>query len=147
MIAVDTNILIYAFRQESSHGKAMAEKLATLVNSGTAFAICWPSVHEFLGMVTHATRMKPPSRMVDAIRFVEFFARNPSVKFLHEMPDHLSRLGSLLIDGNVTGPAVHDARIAAICLSHGVSELWTADRDFVRFPSLKSRNPLADTVG
>ncbi len=38
--------------------------------------------------------------------------------------------------------AVHDARIAAICLAHGVSELWTADRDFSRFPELKARNPL-----
>jgi predicted nucleic acid-binding protein len=37
---------------------------------------------------------------------------------------------------------VHDARIVAICLHHGVSELWTADRDFSRFPSLKTRNPL-----
>ena len=45
-------------------------------------------------------------------------------------------------DGRVRGAAIHDARIAAICLEHGVSELWTADRDFGRFPSLKTRNPL-----
>ena len=32
--------------------------------------------------------------------------------------------------------------IAAICLSHGVSELWTADRDFSRFPDLRVCNPL-----
>jgi predicted nucleic acid-binding protein len=37
---------------------------------------------------------------------------------------------------------IHDARIAAICIQYGVSELWTADRDFSRFAGLKTRNPL-----
>jgi predicted nucleic acid-binding protein len=41
-----------------------------------------------------------------------------------------------------TGPKVHDARVAALCLQHGASELWTIDRDFSRFPGLKLRNPL-----
>ena len=41
--------------------------------------------------------------------------------------------------GKITGPAVYDARIAAICLAHGVRELWTADRDYGRFPALRDR--------
>jgi len=40
------------------------------------------------------------------------------------------------------GGAIHDARIAALCLYHGVTELWSADRDFTRFPALAVRNPL-----
>jgi predicted nucleic acid-binding protein len=51
-------------------------------------------------------------------------------------------LGQLLVSSRVTGPRVHDARIAAICLAHGVTELWTADRDFSYFPRLRTRNPL-----
>jgi predicted nucleic acid-binding protein len=51
-------------------------------------------------------------------------------------------LARLLANGQVTGARVHDARIAALCLAHGVSELWSADRDFTRFPELKTRNPL-----
>lgn len=42
----------------------------------------------------------------------------------------------------VTGPRIHDARIAAICLGNAVDELLTADRDFSRFPALRTRNPL-----
>ena len=42
---------------------------------------------------------------------------------------------------------VHDARVAALCIAHGVTELWTADRDFGRFPDLVTRNPLQDRVG
>jgi predicted nucleic acid-binding protein len=62
--------------------------------------------------------------------------------FLAEGQDHLPRLHRLLLEGQVNGPAVHDARIAAICLSHGVRLLWTADRDFSRYPSLRTLNPL-----
>ena len=45
--------------------------------------------------------------------------------------------------GRIAGPRVHDARVAALCLAHGVRELWTADRDFSRFPGLATSNPLA----
>jgi predicted nucleic acid-binding protein len=37
---------------------------------------------------------------------------------------------------------VHDARIAALCVQHGVRELYSADRDFSRFPQIAVRNPL-----
>jgi len=40
------------------------------------------------------------------------------------------------------GPLVHDARVAAICLQHGIRELWSSDRDFGRFPRLQVLNPL-----
>jgi predicted nucleic acid-binding protein len=47
-----------------------------------------------------------------------------------------------VLAGRTVGGRVHDSRIAAICLLHGVDELWTADRDFGRFPALRTRNPL-----
>jgi hypothetical protein len=61
---------------------------------------------------------------------------------LHEGPSHFELLRDLVTAGKIEGSQIHDARIAAICLSHGVSELWTADRDFSRFPQLRVRNPL-----
>ena len=64
------------------------------------------------------------------------------VRLIGEGSRHLDLLGDVSREGRVRGAAIHDARIAAICLEHGVSELWTADRDFSRFPSLKTRNPL-----
>lgn len=45
----------------------------------------------------------------------------------------------------VSGPRVHDARVAALCLAQGVRELWSADRDFGRWPELPTRNPLVET--
>ena len=44
--------------------------------------------------------------------------------------------------GRIQGPKIHDARIAALATFHAIDELWSADRDFNRFPALKVHNPL-----
>jgi uncharacterized protein len=64
------------------------------------------------------------------------------LQLLGEANSHWPALRAMLLAGRVSGAMVHDARIAAICAEHGVRELWTADRDFSRFPALKCRNPL-----
>jgi predicted nucleic acid-binding protein len=61
---------------------------------------------------------------------------------LSEGEGYWQKLRQLLSGGRVSGPQVHDARVAALCTHHGVRELWSADRDFSRFPSLTARNPL-----
>ena len=66
----------------------------------------------------------------------------PTVELLAEQSGYWDVLHELLQSSRVTGPRVHDARIAALCLFHGVDEVWTADRDFSRFGGLKLRNPL-----
>jgi predicted nucleic acid-binding protein len=48
----------------------------------------------------------------------------------------------LAMKSKTTGPKIHDARIASCCLTNGVNELWTIDRDFSRFPELRTKNPL-----
>lgn len=67
---------------------------------------------------------------------------SPSLRVLGEHPDHWAHLRDLVTAGGVHGPMVHDARVAALCLAHGVRELLTADRDFSRSPALRCRNPL-----
>lgn len=68
---------------------------------------------------------------------------SPTLRLLAEDIGYWSILRRLVSDGAVSGARVHDARVAALCLAHGVRELWTADRDFSRFPDLRVRNPLA----
>ena len=67
----------------------------------------------------------------------------PAVVLLAEPDGCWKDLRGLIASGRAAGPRVHDARIVALCLVHGVRELWSADRDFSRFASLKTRNPLA----
>jgi hypothetical protein len=84
----------------------------------------------------------PAAPMAIALNIIESLLAEPNCEFLSEGPGHFDWLQQLATTGRLQGPQIHDARIAAICLSHGVSELWTADRDFSRFPQLRVRNPL-----
>lgn len=142
MIAVDTNILVYAHRADSLWNEAAREALRGLAEGRAPWAIPWPCVHEFLSTVTYPKVFSPPSTISEAIREVEAWLGSPSLTLLAESVSHWQDLARLLRESRIEGPRVHDARIAVICQSHGVRELWTADRDFGRFPKLKTRNPL-----
>lgn len=141
MIALDTNLLVYAHQQESPWHSAALRAITPIVEGREAWGFPWPCVHEFFGVVTH-TRFKVPSTPEQALGMISALMASPSVQMLGESPEHFERLSSLVLKAKLSGAIIHDARIAAICLSHGVRELLSADRDFSRFPQLKVRNPL-----
>ena len=141
MIAVDTNILIYAHREDSPFYAVASRRLAEL-SKQSSWAIPWPCVHEFFSIVTHPTIFKPPTPSAVAIDQIEAMLKNPSVRLLAETDQHWPLLRDMILTNRLRGGIVHDAKIAAICLQHGVRELWSADRDFSRFAGLKTVNPL-----
>ncbi len=83
-----------------------------------------------------------PTPTEAALDQVDAWLESPSLELLAEGEDHWNNLRDLIETGRIAGPRVHDARIAALCLGHGVRELWSADRDFSRFSSLATTNPL-----
>jgi toxin-antitoxin system PIN domain toxin len=142
MIAVDTNILVYAHREDSPWHERAYERIAKLAEGKSPWAIPWPCIHEFLAIATHPRIYSPPSPHEAAIDQVEAWLESPSLVLLSEQEGYWRALREIMESGRITGPQVHDARIAALCRVHGIRELWTADRDFSRFPALKVRNPL-----
>ena len=80
--------------------------------------------------------------MDEAVSQVDTWRESPSLVLLGETTDHWSTLRRQLLAGAVLGPKVHDGRIAALCVTHGVRELLSCDRDFSRFPDLRVVNPL-----
>jgi uncharacterized protein len=142
MIAVDTNLLVYAHREDSPWHEAAWSLLAGLAEGRALWAIPWPCIHEFLAIVTHPRIYAPPTPLSVALDQVEAWVESPSLVLLGEPEAYWPALRTIINAGMVTGPRVHDARVAALCIIHGVRELWTADRDFSRFPDLLVRNPL-----
>ncbi len=142
MIAVDTNILVYAHRKDSPWHEAARRRVAELAEGRGAWAIPWPCLHEFLGIVTHPRIFAKPTPMEAARRQVDAWLDSPGLLLLGETAGYWTSLDALLEAGHVSGPQVHDARVAALCLHHGVARLWSADRDFSRFPELPATNPL-----
>ena len=142
MIAIDTNLLVYAHRSDSPWFEPARQALGPLVEGMATWAIPWPCLHEFFAITTHPKTYRPPTELPRALEQVAALLASPSLMLLSEPAGYWPVLRRLLAAGQVTGGKVHDARIAALCLCHGVSELWSADRDFTRFPELKTRNPL-----
>ena len=142
MIAVDSILLVYAHREDSPWHPAAYARIAELAEGSAAWAIPWPCIHEFLSIVTHPRIYAPPTPLEKAIDQVEAWLESPTLVVLSESADYWPLLRATLLTGRVSGPQVHDARIVTVCQQHGVSELWSADRDFGRFSGLTVRNPL-----
>jgi hypothetical protein len=142
MIAVDTNVLVYAHREDSPWHEAAYRRIIELAEGRAPWAIPWPCIHEFLAITTHPRIYSPPTPLEIAIDQVEAWFESPTLVMLSESADYWPLLRSALQGRRISGPQVHDARITTICQQHGVSELWTADRDFGRFPGVTVRNPL-----
>lgn len=143
MVAVDSNLLVYAHREDAEWHKEASAALLGLANGNERWAIPWPCVHEFLAIVTHPNIYKPPTPLKTACEAVRAWMASPVLVFIGEGPGYFNKLEALALGAKVAGGAVHDARIAAICEHHGVKEFWSADRDFSRFHNFRVRNPLA----
>ena len=142
MIAVDTNILVYSHRSDSPFHPQAKELIETLRAGPASWAIPWPCLHEFLSIVTHPRIFKTPTPLTVAFASVDAWLSAGNLQFIGESEGYLQKLRELTAGARLRGPRIHDARVAAICLHHGVRELWSCDRDFSAFPQLTARNPL-----
>ena len=142
MIAVESNILVYAHRADSSWHATAERAVRDLAEGAAAWAIPWPCVHEFLAICTHPRIYSPPTPNAGALEQMACWLESRSLVMLSEGPGYAESLKAVLEESRVVGAAVHDARIAALCLHHGVREILSADRDLSRFRALKVRNPL-----
>ena len=143
MIALDTNILIYARREELPEHEVAANLLRELAEGSTPWALPWPCIYEFLRVVTHPRVFDPPTELELALEDLSSLLGSPSVVLLGEGRAHFRQLRKAVSDARVFGNLVHDAHIATLCLEHGVTELLTRDRDFSRFGSLATRDPFS----
>jgi toxin-antitoxin system PIN domain toxin len=129
MIAVDTNLLVYAHREDSPWHDAAYGSIVELAEGRGPWAIPWPCLHEFLAIVTHPKIYAPPTPLDAALEQVAAWLESPSLVLLAESEGYWP--GALPSQvGQVAGPQVHDARVALPMPKPRRQELWTADRDF-----------------
>jgi toxin-antitoxin system PIN domain toxin len=137
VIALDTNILIYADREDSALHAAALRAVRLLAEGDEAWAIPVFCVGEFLRVVSHDRLFDPPTPVTDAIDSVDSLLSSPSARLLTPGDRYLRLLRSLVEESGAQGNLVFDAQIAAVCLEHGATMLLTEDRDFTRFRSLQ----------
>lgn len=137
MIAVDTNILLYADREETPQHRAALRAIRRLAEGHEAWAIPIQCVGEFLRVVSHDRVFQPPTPVEEALASIESLLASPSARVLVPGGRYLRILREVIERADVRGNLVFDAQIAAVCLEHGATTLLTEDRDFTRFQGLK----------
>lgn len=137
MIAVDTNVLIYAHRRESRSHETALIRLKALAEGNRPWGLPVFCIAEFVRVVTHLRVFSPPSDLRTVLDFVDRLLESPSIRLLLPGEGYPEVFRNVCEAAAVRGNLAFDAQIAAVCFEHGVHELLTSDRDFARFSTLK----------
>jgi toxin-antitoxin system PIN domain toxin len=132
MIAVDTNILVYAHREEFPQHHAAMRRLLALAEGAAPWGVPVFCLGEFMRVVTHRKVLKPPSSLDQAVAFVDALMASESFRLLLPDAAYWVELRALIGNARSIGNLTFDAQIAAICVRQG-AVLLTHDRDFARF--------------
>ncbi len=133
MIAVDTNVLIYAHREElPRHERALA-RLRELAEGDAAWGLPVFCLGEFVRVVTHPAVFSPPSTLEDAVEALDGLLGSPSLVVLSPGARYWPLVREALTEARATGTLAFDAQIVALCRESGARALLTEDRDFRRF--------------
>ena len=133
MIAVDTNILIYAHRIDSPKHDAARKRLESLADSAVAWGIPVFCLGEFVRVITHRRFFHSPHTAAEASEALTRLLSHSNVAVLLPSPDFPKILADTIRNFDISGNLVFDAQIAALCRDCGASALLTEDRDFDRF--------------
>lgn len=144
MIAVDTNVLVYAHRAETALHQAATRRLVELAEGRGLWGLPVFCAGEFIRVVTHRRVFNPPSTLDEAIQFLERVVAAPGCRILRPEAGFFELLTTVAREADARGNLAFDAQIAALCREHGVSALLTNDRDFARFGGLRLRYLDAD---
>ena len=137
MIAVDTNVLVYAHRAEMELHASAAARLSALAEGNETWALPVFCVTEFLRVVTHPKVFNPPSTADEALGFIDELRASPTCEVACPEAEFLDRLGAAVRNADARGNLIFDAQIAALCSERGITAILTNDHDFERFSELE----------
>lgn len=142
MIVVDANLLIYSYDADSPQHKKSRVWVERVFSDIEPVGLPWQTITAFLRIITN--RRLPGSHLTveQAAEIVEEWLKQPNVRILVASDEHWSVLKRTIIEGQASGPLISDAELVTLTVEYG-GVLYTADRDFARFPGLRWVNPLA----
>lgn len=133
MIAVDTNILVYAHREELPKHAPARDRLVSLAEGHRRWAIPVFCLGEFLRVTTHPRLFDPPFAVEEACEALNRFLQSPSLLILNPGERYWPLLAEAMREADAVGNLAFDAQVVAVCREYGVASLLTEDRDFDRF--------------
>ena len=147
MIAIDTNILVYAHRSETDPLAAATTELVALAEGLAPWGLPIFCITEFMRVVTHRRVFNPPSTVSQAFDFLDDVLASPVCRVVRPGPEFLRFFAETVRRADARGNLMFDAQIAALCREHGIAAVLTNDRDFERFEHLAVRYPGESPTG
>ena len=141
--AVDVNLLLYASDRSSAQHEAARTFIDRCASGPELFCLGWVTVMSYLRIATHGSIFASPLSHAEAVRNVEALMALPHVRVLAETDDFWPAYRELTGEVPTRGNLVPDAHLAALLRAHGVTTIYTHDRDFRKFSFLDVRDPLA----
>lgn len=140
-VVLDTNILLRLANPAAAEHGLCRDAVTRLVEAGCPLAIAPQILVEFWVVATRPTEVNglgwsPAFTRVSIDGFLGQF------RLLAESRDAFDQWLALVTTAEIAGKRAHDARIAAVMLSTGVSELVTLNTgDFQSLPGIVVRHP------
>ena len=143
MLAVDTNVLVYAADADSQFHSPCRDWLERQRSRPDAWYTTWAILYEFLRVTTHPRVMRRPWSLAVAWEFVTALLASPGLAVLVPTLRHADVAAELISEmPHLAGNLLHDAHTAILMREHGVTRICTRDSDFHRFPFLEVIDPL-----
>lgn len=143
MLAVDTNVLVYAADADSQFHRPCRDWLERQRARPDAWYITWSIIYEFLRVTTHPRVMRRPWSAPAAWEFVSALLASPGLGILVPTQRHADVAQDVILElPHLAGNLLHDAHTAILMREHGISRICTRDTDFSRFPFLDVIDPL-----
>lgn len=140
MILPDVNVLLHAFRSDSTHHAPALKWVDGLVNGDEAYGMSPQVLASVVRLATHPRVFASPSRLDDALGFARVLMQQPHCTAIVAGPRHWEIFEDLCRRAAAGGNLVQDAWYAALAIEAGC-EWVTTDGDFARFPGLRWRRP------
>jgi len=141
VIAIDTNLLVYAHREGLAEHRAARRAIEAAANQSGGWGIPLPCIAELWSVVTHPGAAPRRSRSDEVRGYLAALAEAGAVILVpgSSFGDRLLRLAQ---DLGVVGNGIFDLQIGLTALDAGATEIWTHDRRFKGIPGLPAVDPI-----
>jgi len=142
MIAIDTNLLVYAHRAAVPEHRAAQAALERASRDRRGWGTAANCVAEFWSVVTHPRAAGRPSTADEARRFLRALVDEGGLELWSPGPGFGARLLQLAAELEVAGARIFDFQIALTAFDNGATEIWSHDQGFAAFPGIRTHDPL-----
>ena len=140
MILPDVNVLLHAFRVDAPEHREHRSWLEAVIGGDIRYGISPQVLSSVLRIATNRRVFREPYDLANVLAFCADVTDPPQCQIIQPGPGHWEIFSDLCPRVPATGNLVQDAWFAALAIENGC-EWITHDRDYTRFPGLRTRAP------